>query len=73
MKLTDIDTLNSVSILDIKTHEELQKRFYELGLHLGQSIRVVRKIPLRGPVLIELNDSVLALRYEEAECIHVKI
>lgn len=73
MKLTDLNTVNSVSILEVKTNEDLQKRLYELGLHLGQTIRIVRRMPLQGPVLIEVNNSILALRYEEAECIHVKI
>lgn len=49
------------------------ERLREMGLHTGQTIRLLGRAPLRGPLLIQFGMSFLALRAEEAQCTQIQI
>ncbi|MCE3010820.1 MAG: ferrous iron transport protein A [Proteobacteria bacterium] len=44
-------------------------RLRELGLFIGQEVSVLGRAPFRGPYLIKYNNTVLALREEEFQCL----
>jgi Fe2+ transport system protein FeoA len=49
------------------------ERLREMGLHKGQTIRLLGRAPLRGPLLIQFGMSFLALRSEEAQCTLIQV
>lgn len=50
----------------------LTRRLREMGFHTGCEVRVLGRAPFRGPFVVQLHDSVLALRHAEAECLRIK-
>lgn len=69
--LKNIETLNEAKILQIEGEPHFQTRLSELGFHAGKDILLVHKIPFGGPYIIQIDDSLIALREEEAQCIQV--
>jgi Fe2+ transport system protein FeoA len=59
---TDLEITNFLGLASIC------ERLHEMGLHKGQTIRLLGRAPLKGPVLIQFGTSFLALRAEEAQC-----
>jgi Fe2+ transport system protein FeoA len=49
------------------------ERLQELGLHKGDEITFVGRAPMRGPLLLRLGATVLALRQEEAQCLQIQV
>lgn len=49
-----------------------QVRLLEMGLLPGREVRLVRRMPFKGPLEIKLGESYLALRSTEASHILVK-
>jgi len=47
----------------------LTKRLREMGFHSGCEVRILGRAPFNGPLVVQLHDSVLALRTAEAECL----
>ncbi|MGZ8177382.1 FeoA family protein [Williamsia sp. SKLECPSW1] len=47
------------------------RRYFDLGLVPGAQIRVVRRAPLRGPVVVRVAGYEIALRRDQARCIKV--
>lgn len=44
------------------------ERLKEMGLHQGLEVAPVGRAPFGGPMLFRFGNTVLALRYEEAQC-----
>lgn len=59
-------------VTQVNASKELSKRYSELGIYPNSKIKVLKKIPFSGPIVVELCGTSLALRYEEAECIQIK-
>ena len=57
----------------IKINDSLHLKFKQYGLHIGDRLRVLRIAPLRGPLLIEVNDREIALGCGVAEKIFVEV
>ena len=62
-----------VTVTDFEGHELIVERLHEMGFHKGCVLKVLGVAPLRGPLLIELNGTVLALRDEESQCLLIQI
>jgi len=43
-----------------------------MGLHSGCQVPVLSRVPFNGPYVVQLHDSVLALRWAEAECLLIR-
>lgn len=73
MPLTINDILpNQIGeILSIED-SHIKSRMLEMGFQVGQSVKVLFKAPLSGPVAIQILDCILALREEEADLIKIK-
>ncbi len=50
----------------------LTRRLCEMGFHSGCEVRILGRAPFNGPLVVQLHDSVLALRKAEAECLFVR-
>ena len=60
-------------IKTIGVNGELGRRLREMGLTPGTTISVCGRAPLKDPVAIRVLNSILTLRNNEAEHIHVEI
>jgi Fe2+ transport system protein FeoA len=47
------------------------ERLMELGFYPTQIIRVLRRLPFRGPAIIQVGSTSVALRKSETDCILV--
>lgn len=70
--LTDAPHLESLTISDVTGEPGLTRRLREMGFHSGCVIRILGRAPFNGPFVVQLHDSVLALREAEAECLQIK-
>ena len=59
-------------ISDITGEPVLSRRLREMGFHSGCEVRIIGQAPFNGPLVVQLHDSVLALRMAEAECLLIK-
>jgi Fe2+ transport system protein FeoA len=75
MNLSDLRNQNfpqTVEVISINGPETLVERLHEIGFYKGCKLIVLGKAPLRGPLLVELNTTVLALRDEESACLLIQ-
>lgn len=56
----------------VSVSERLVRKLRQYGLHLGDTLRVVRCAPLGGPLLVEVNGRELALGRTVAENLFVE-
>ncbi len=61
-----------VQIGSVVGAQDLTRRLREMGFHAGCMVQVISRAPFNGPFLVQLHDSVLALRLAEAECLRIK-
>lgn len=73
MKLNDLPLKHSAEIVLIEGDTEKLNRLTELGLRSGKQIQVLQKAPFNGPIVIQVEQSLIALRSEEAVCITLKM
>jgi len=59
-------------IHDVIGETRLSRRLREMGFHTGCEVRILGRAPFNGPFVVQLHDSVLALRWAEAECLLIK-
>ena len=48
------------------------RRFIDLGIVPGTEVTMVRRAPLRDPVVFRIGDCEIALRTAQSRCIHVE-
>ena len=70
--LTQAPFLETLTIADVTGEPGLTRRLREMGFHTGCEVRLLGRAPFRGPFVVQLHDSVLALRSAEAECLLIK-
>ncbi len=56
----------------VRGESSLTRRLLEMGFHTGCEIRIIGQAPFNGPFVVQLHDSVLALRHAEADCLLIK-
>ncbi len=75
MTVTTLNLLgqgDSATIISIGATGALRRRFAEMGLVRGETIRAVRIAPMGDPVMYSIKGYRLAMRREEAAQIHVE-
>ena len=71
MKLSDLN-INQEAIVDkIDCNEELKQRFYSFGIFKGSTVYVENISFARNTIEINVEDTSIALRVEEANSIEV--
>lgn len=73
MKLNDLPLKHTAEILSIEGDSSSLNRLTELGLRSGKQIQILQKTPFNGPIIIQVEQSLIALRSEEAVCITLKL
>lgn len=80
MKLLEIKTQKQilksqgeVTVVEFIGPDLVIERLHEIGFHKGCVLKILGVAPFRGPLLVELNLTVLALRDEESQCLLIRI
>jgi ferrous iron transport protein A len=73
MTLSDLNINDKAEIAKIDGDEDKLRRLTELGIHPGRTIQVLQKTPFHGPIVIAVEQTFIALRSEEAQCIQLKM
>ncbi len=61
MTLEEVGGRQDVVVAEIMGGRGVRTHLNTLGIHVGDRIRVVERAPFKGPVLIEINGSRVAL------------
>ncbi len=69
--LSDCETSRSYIITWVEDDTELLKYFENLGLNLGETIKVLGKAPFSGPITIERDKEKMVIGYLAARKIHM--
>ena len=70
--LTQAPFLETLTIANVTGEPGLTRRLREMGFHSGCEVRILGRAPFQGPFVVQLHDSVLALRLVEAQCLLIK-
>lgn len=73
MKLSDLDVHQKAIITDIKTNLELKQRFYSFGIFKGSLVTIENISFAKNTIEINIEDTCIALRIEEADTIEVTL
>lgn len=71
MKLHELEPNHEALILSLEGDQEIIERLEEMGMSVGRSVRVLRRMPLGGPFVVQAGTIFIALRENEAECVTV--
>jgi Fe2+ transport system protein FeoA len=72
-RLCELQTGQEATIVRVGGAGPLRRRFAEMGLVRGATIRVDRVAPLGDPVAYRIKGYLLSLRREDAACIEVQL
>lgn len=64
--------LETLVIANVIGNPTLTRRLREMGFHSGCEVRILGRAPFKGPFVVQLHDSVLALRQTEAQCLLIR-
>lgn len=70
--LTQCARHQPLHIQNVVGNSGLTRRLREMGFHSGCEVRLIGQAPFNGPLIVQLHDSVIALRQAEAECLLIK-
>ena len=73
MQLLNLAPDTCAQIKNIAGGKKLKSKLTQLGLHVGDSVHVLRRAPFGGPVLVECNGREIALGRGVAEKIIVEL
>ena len=60
------------AIIESFSDDRMKQKLLEMGCLPGETIKIDRFAPLGGPMAIQINNSMLGIRMDEAEAIFVK-
>ncbi len=72
LKLSDLEN-GKTAILEGFSVSLLHKKMLSMGVSPGQSISIVRRLPMRGNLYVRINGRALAFRHDEAMQILVRV
>jgi len=73
MKLSQIPNHTQVMIKKIDCNDELKKRFYSFGIVRGAELFINTTSMTKNTIEINIENTSIALRYDEADTIEVEI
>ncbi len=73
MALDTVDVKKKARVIMIDGGHRVRAHLNTLGIHIGDWLTVVERAPFRGPVLVEVNGSRLALGRGVASKVKVEI
>jgi len=74
MTLWDLDkgALSTISSISPTLNTQLKDRLNEMGFNVGVNVACVRRMPLNGPTVVQLTDTVISLESQLAKMISVE-
>lgn len=73
MTLTQVGIENPVRIINMEqVSPVVRRRLLDLGIMEGSMVRVKRRLPFKGPCMIEASGQWVGIRRKEAEWIRVE-
>lgn len=69
--LASLTNNTPANVVEIRPNS-LAPRLVEMGLCKGIEVRILFRAPFSGPIAVDLGESVLSLRLDEAELVIVK-
>ena len=72
MHLSEVNTSARASITSFND-PDLELKLMEFGVAIGSQIVIQRRAPFGGPILIETQNGMIALRKEEAKTLDVDV
>lgn len=72
MRLDTLETGRKVRVISINRRAGAEQRLLEMGIVPGAEIELLAKHPLRGPVIVKLNNTRIALGRHLASSIEVE-
>mgnify|MGYP002700850120 FL=1 len=73
MTLLDLAPSQVGRIISLGGNPEFISRLMEMGFHEGIKVRMIQKMPLKGPIKIRIRNGMISLRYNEAGNITVQL
>lgn len=73
MKLSELQKGNKATIIKIESPQELKQRFYSFGIIKGASVTVENFSLARNTIEINVENTSIGLRVEEASKIEVEV
>jgi ferrous iron transport protein A len=73
LNLYQAGTSTALKVLLIQGGWETRRCFNEMGIHSGDQVRVLRKAPFGGPLVIENQGTQVAIGKQLAEKVQVKV
>lgn len=71
MTLLNLPTDTARPIVKLAGDGVLVSRLRELGFIRGETVRLLGRAPFGEPLIVEIRGATVALRKEEAECVHL--
>lgn len=72
IRLLQVSLGTSVRVIEFEGGQGVQRKLMQFGIHPGDCLRLLRKAPLGGPLLVECNEREIALGRGVAEKILVE-
>lgn len=73
MTLDTVGLMRTIRVVLIEGGQGVSAHLNTLGIHVGDRLKVVERAPFRGPVLIQVNGSRLALGRGVARSVRVEV
>ena len=71
MRLSELNTGESATILKVTGHGGFRRRILEMGFVRGKRVEVVLNAPLKDPIEYRIMDYEVSLRRSEAQMVEV--
>ncbi|HHD82675.1 MAG TPA: ferrous iron transport protein A [Bacteroidetes bacterium] len=59
--LSEAEIGKEYRVIELRGGLNFQRRITAMGLYMGAIVKIVRKAPFRGPLLVDINSSVVAV------------
>lgn len=73
MKLSELKVGQRAKIIELKAKGAVKRRLMDMGVIVGESLRVQKIAPLGDPIEVVIKNYHLSLRKSEAEQIEVEV
>jgi ferrous iron transport protein A len=71
--LSEVTSHQKVEVIEVQSSVPVATRLRDLGLQKGAIFEVVECLPLGGPMVLRLDDTTIAIRRGDAQCIQVQL
>lgn len=72
MRISDLELNESAVITKMELPKEHVARLLQVGIDIGTNIQLIKKAPLKDPLLLQVQDTWIAIRLADAKHIIVE-